>query len=208
MECWFPGYNDYRELVSCSNCTDYQARAMEIRYVYFPTSLLACLHFSLPCLPAYLPVCLVCVAACLYIALISHYQYGCLHYQYGNPHNFGHITCYAGLPPCRCGMKKLGDREKKYCHMLNSTLCATGRAICCLLENYQEADGVRIPDVLVPFMGGITFMPFVRDSRPPEKGGPTATKKGDGEKKAPPQPKATTPPKKADVPPPAPKVTK
>jgi len=64
----------------------------------------------------------------------------------------------------RCGMKKLGDREKKYVHMLNATLCATGRAICCLLETYQEADGVRIPEVLVPFMGGITFLPFVRDS--------------------------------------------
>lgn len=32
LECWFPGYNAYRELVSCSNCTDYQSRAMEIRY--------------------------------------------------------------------------------------------------------------------------------------------------------------------------------
>ena len=49
----------------------------------------------------------------------------------------------------RSGLKKLGDREKKYVHMLNSTLCATGRAICCLLETYQEADGVRIPEVLV-----------------------------------------------------------
>ena len=34
-------------------------------------------------------------------------------------------------------MKKLGDREKKYVHMLNATLCATGRANCCLLETYQ-----------------------------------------------------------------------
>jgi seryl-tRNA synthetase len=31
LEGWFPGYDSYRELVSCSNCTDYQARAMEIR---------------------------------------------------------------------------------------------------------------------------------------------------------------------------------
>ena len=40
-------------------------------------------------------------------------------------------------PVYRCGMKKMGDREKKYVHMLNATLCATGRAICCLLETYQ-----------------------------------------------------------------------
>jgi hypothetical protein len=65
----------------------------------------------------------------------------------------------------RSGIKKLGDTEKKYVHMLNSTLCATGRAICCLLETYQEPDGVRVPEVLVPFMGGLTFLPFVRDSR-------------------------------------------
>jgi seryl-tRNA synthetase len=23
LEAWFPGYDDWRELVSCSNCTDY-----------------------------------------------------------------------------------------------------------------------------------------------------------------------------------------
>ena len=33
LEAWFPGYNAFRELVSCSNCTDYQSRAMEIRCV-------------------------------------------------------------------------------------------------------------------------------------------------------------------------------
>ena len=26
LEAWFPGYGEYKELVSCSNCTDYQAR--------------------------------------------------------------------------------------------------------------------------------------------------------------------------------------
>lgn len=31
LEAWFPGYNDYRELVSCSNCTDYQSRNLEVR---------------------------------------------------------------------------------------------------------------------------------------------------------------------------------
>src|SRR5271157_5348045 len=32
LEGWFPGSNKYRELVSCSNCTDYQARKLNIRY--------------------------------------------------------------------------------------------------------------------------------------------------------------------------------
>lgn len=31
LEAWFPAQNRYRELVSCSNCTDYQARKMKVR---------------------------------------------------------------------------------------------------------------------------------------------------------------------------------
>ncbi len=31
LEGWFPSFANFRELVSCSNCTDYQARAMEVR---------------------------------------------------------------------------------------------------------------------------------------------------------------------------------
>ncbi|MEI8143067.1 MAG: serine--tRNA ligase [Candidatus Berkelbacteria bacterium] len=32
IEVWMPGENDYRETHSCSNCTDYQARRLNIRY--------------------------------------------------------------------------------------------------------------------------------------------------------------------------------
>ena len=32
LEAWFPASNTYGELVSCSNCTDYQSRRLEIRY--------------------------------------------------------------------------------------------------------------------------------------------------------------------------------
>ncbi|MCL1970026.1 MAG: serine--tRNA ligase [Candidatus Bathyarchaeota archaeon] len=32
IEVWMPAQNGYRELVSCSNCTDYQARRLGIRY--------------------------------------------------------------------------------------------------------------------------------------------------------------------------------
>ncbi len=31
LEAWFPGYNTYRELVSCSNCTDFQSRNLNVR---------------------------------------------------------------------------------------------------------------------------------------------------------------------------------
>lgn len=93
LEAWFPFQGEYKELVSCSNCTDYQSRRLEIRY----------------------------------------------------------------------GIKKMGEREKKYVHCLNSTLCATERALCCILENYQTEDGVIVPEVLRPYMGGKTFLPFTKD---------------------------------------------
>jgi seryl-tRNA synthetase len=92
LEAWFPGDNEgkgqYRELVSCSNCTDYQARCMQTKFGFKQTD--------------------------------------------------------------------------PWCHMLNSTLCATERGLCCLMENYQEKDGVRVPRVLQPFMLGKDFLPFVK----------------------------------------------
>lgn len=48
---------------------------------------------------------------------------------------------------------KDGDKTE-YAHMLNGTLVATSRAIIAILENFQQADGsIKIPEVLVPFMG-------------------------------------------------------
>ena len=32
LEAWFPGSKAHRELVSCSNCTDFQSRRLEVRY--------------------------------------------------------------------------------------------------------------------------------------------------------------------------------
>ena len=31
IEVWLPGQDRYRELTSCSNCTDYQARRLQTR---------------------------------------------------------------------------------------------------------------------------------------------------------------------------------
>jgi len=108
LEAWFPGdaegKGQYRELVSCSNVTSYQARAMKTKF---------------------------------------------------------------------------GDKpDDPYAHFLNSTLCATERAMCCLVENYQEKDGMRVPRALVPYMMGQEFIPFVREleSEKP-KGGAKKDKK-------------------------------
>ena len=113
LEAWFPTLGVYRELVSASNCTDYQARAMETRY----------------------------------------------------------------------GQKKMGQKDKAYVHMLNATLCATERTICCILENHQEEKGVRVPEVLRPFMGGMDFMPFVKEP-PKQTATAAATSAAAEEKKA------------------------
>ncbi|XP_062210236.1 serine--tRNA ligase-like [Phragmites australis] len=90
LEAWFPASKTYRELVSCSNCTDYQARRLGIGY----------------------------------------------------------------------GQKKNDEQSKQFVHMLNSTLTATERTLCCILENYQREDGVEVPKVLQPYMGGIEFLRF------------------------------------------------
>lgn len=92
LEAWFPGYNAFRELVSCSNCTDYQARALETRYALKNTD------------------------------------------------------------------------EKLYVHMLNGTMCATERTMCCIMENYQTPEGLRIPKVLQEYMGGIDFIPYKKSA--------------------------------------------
>jgi seryl-tRNA synthetase len=50
-----------------------------------------------------------------------------------------------------------GDAKgTRFMHTLNGSGLAVGRALVAVLENYQEADGsVRVPQVLIPYMGGI-----------------------------------------------------
>ena len=87
LEAWFPGSKTYRELVSCTNCGDYQARKTKTR------------------------------------------------------------------------IGRAGSGDAQILHTLNSTAIATERTMCCILENYQQADGsVKIPEFLVPYMGGKTVI--------------------------------------------------
>lgn len=96
LEAWFPYQGEYKELVSCSNCTDYQTRELEVRY----------------------------------------------------------------------GPKKQTDAsyQKTYVHALNCTLCATERALCCVLENYQREDGIEVPQVLRKYIPGQPeFLPYTKE---------------------------------------------
>jgi len=83
IEVWLPSQNTYREISSCSNCGDFQARRMNARYKYAP-------------------------------------------------------------------------KDNRFVHTLNGSGLAVGRTLVAVLENYQNADGsITVPDVLVPYMGGV-----------------------------------------------------
>jgi seryl-tRNA synthetase len=89
LEVWLPGQSLYREISSCSNCGDFQARRMNARY------------------------------------------------------------------------KLIGEKGTKprneFVHTLNGSALAVGRTLVAVLENYQQADGsVAVPEVLVPYMGGLS----------------------------------------------------
>jgi seryl-tRNA synthetase len=44
-----------------------------------------------------------------------------------------------------------------FVHTLNGSGVAVGRALIAVIENYQNADGsITVPDVLLPYMGGVT----------------------------------------------------
>ncbi len=86
IEVWLPGQERYREISSCSNCWDFQARRMN----------------------------------------------------------------------ARCRPK--GTKDTRFVHTLNGSGVAVGRALIAVIENYYDpADGgVFVPDVLKPYMGGVT----------------------------------------------------
>jgi seryl-tRNA synthetase len=46
------------------------------------------------------------------------------------------------------------DGKIAFVHTLNGSGLAVGRTMAAILENYQQEDGtVRVPDVLIPYMG-------------------------------------------------------
>ena len=88
LEVWLPSYNAYKEISSCSCCTDFQARRANIKY--------------------------------------------------RDPAAF---------------------KGTRYAYTLNGSGLAVGRTMAAIIENYQQADGsIKVPDVLVPYMGGIEYI--------------------------------------------------
>lgn len=89
LEVWLPSQDTYREISSCSNCGDFQARRMNARYRPQATA--------------------------------------------ENP-----------------------KPSTEFVHTLNGSGLAVGRTMVAILENYQQQDGsIQLPEVLIPYMGGI-----------------------------------------------------
>ncbi|MFK4823855.1 serine--tRNA ligase [Paenochrobactrum sp. BZR 588] len=50
-----------------------------------------------------------------------------------------------------------GEKNTRHVYTLNGSGVAVGRALIAVIENYQQEDGsIIVPDVLVPYMGGMT----------------------------------------------------
>ena len=63
--------------------------------------------------------------------------------------------------------------------MLNATMCATTRAICAILENFQTEEGVVVPEVLHPFLPEeFCFLKFVKPAPIDEQAEKAKKKKG------------------------------
>ena len=87
IEVWVPSQDKYREISSCSNTEDFQARRAMIKY-------------------------------------------------------------------------RAKENGKSYfVHTLNGSGLAVGRTLLAIMENYQQKDGsIKVPEVLVPYMGGLTVI--------------------------------------------------
>ncbi len=52
-----------------------------------------------------------------------------------------------------------GAKKSEFVHTLNGSGLAVGRTYLAILENYQQADGtIRVPEALVPYMGGLEYI--------------------------------------------------
>jgi len=53
----------------------------------------------------------------------------------------------------KCRFREKGAKQTTLCHTLNGSALALPRIVAALLENNQTPEGIRIPDILVPYTG-------------------------------------------------------
>jgi seryl-tRNA synthetase len=55
--------------------------------------------------------------------------------------------------------RRSSEQKPEFIHTLNGSGLAVGRTLIAVMENYQQRDGsIRIPSVLIPYMGGIEII--------------------------------------------------
>ncbi|GFH18338.1 AA_TRNA_LIGASE_II domain-containing protein [Haematococcus lacustris] len=69
------------------------------------------------------------------------------------------------VAPNKPSFQSADNAGNGFVHMLNCTLTATQRTLCCLLENHQTEEGFKVPDVLQPYMHGQDFVKFRKPLR-------------------------------------------
>ena len=53
----------------------------------------------------------------------------------------------------KCRFKEKGDKQTKLVHTLNGSALALPRIVAAILENNQTAEGIKVPEVLLPYTG-------------------------------------------------------
>ncbi|VWU52550.1 serine--tRNA ligase, putative [Hepatocystis sp. ex Piliocolobus tephrosceles] len=140
LEGYFPSCNQFRELVSCSNCTDYQSINLNIKYSDSKNKLKNI------------------------TTDISDDNNNdgnnkqTKEKQEGNDFSLNEEIDkeYEKL------LQDFQVEQKSNVHLLNGTMVAAQRFLCCLLENYQNGKGIVVPEKLRPYMNNIKFIPFIR----------------------------------------------
>ena len=52
-----------------------------------------------------------------------------------------------------CRYRREGAKKPELCHTLNGSALALPRIVAAILEDYQTPEGIRVPKVLIPYMG-------------------------------------------------------
>jgi seryl-tRNA synthetase len=53
----------------------------------------------------------------------------------------------------KCRFREKGTKQTTLCHTLNGSALALPRIVASLLENNQTAEGIRMPEALIPYTG-------------------------------------------------------
>ncbi len=53
----------------------------------------------------------------------------------------------------KCRFRRTEDKKTELCHTLNGSALALPRIVAAIMENYQTPEGIRVPEVLVPYCG-------------------------------------------------------